>query len=224
MLSNVFLQPSVFTGLAQYVSRRSLQLCGASCHQALDLVFCSAAWRSVDFSQWMPLENHQEPGDLDLFLALKRLPPGALRRLILQSRRISSKALRQLFLTQNQIEELLLDTCHGDDVGLSHAFAFAPRLKHLELLGPSTLLTSLDAATSFVSSVETLVLHLPSLTDLQDGWTSGWVQKGQASKTRIIYIKLYKYNMYDLFFALCYFEGVYSLTYVLSSMFFDFYP
>ena len=106
----MILEPSIFLGFAPYLSHRSLQICAASCRQSFDHAFVSDVWHAVDFSQWRPLEGHIEPGDMDLILALKRVPPGRLRRLVLRSRRISNDGLSTILLMQNQVEELTIDT------------------------------------------------------------------------------------------------------------------
>jgi len=157
MLPTSFLQSSFFEGLGKYLSRKGLQVCGASCRQAMELAYNSSAWRSVDFSQWSPLGGHTEPGDIDLMLALKRLRHGSLRCVLLESSRISHHAFKELLTIQSQIEKLVIRSPPAS----ARAFASAHQLKHLELLGPSTLLCA------EAKRLETLVLHLPSLSDLQ---------------------------------------------------------
>ena len=160
MLPTSFLQSSFFEGLGKYLSRKGLQVCGASCRQAMELAYNSSAWRSVDFSQWSPLGGHTEPGDIDLMLALKRLRHGSLRCVLLESSRISHHAFKELLTIQSQIEKLVIRSPPAS----ARAFASAHQLKHLELLGPSTLLCA------EAKRLETLVLHLPSLSDLQVSW------------------------------------------------------
>eukprot|EP00913_Durusdinium_trenchii_P025986 g24383.t1 len=123
----------------------------------MELAYNSSAWRSVDFSQWSPLGGHTEPGDIDLMLALKRLRHGSLRCVLLESSRISHHAFKELLTIQSQIEKLVIRSPPAS----ARAFASAHQLKHLELLGPSTLLCA------EAKRLETLVLHLPSLSDLQ---------------------------------------------------------
>ena len=225
----MILEPSVFLGFAPYLGHRSLQICAASCRQSFDHAYVSDVWHAVDFSQWRPLEGHIEPGDMDLIFALKRVPPGRLRRLVLRSRRISNDGFSAILLMQNQVEELVIDTnlthlgggflkcwtrnsssclvllccvlilivqkpCKNHAktmVKRDHlwpypfqkppgsascsclsgdALALAPSLRRLELLGlPLSALAMSDGMDGRVS-LETLVLQLPTLQDLQDTW------------------------------------------------------
>lgn len=172
-MSSVFLEPAVFLALAPYLSRRCLQLCGQSCRQSFDLAYASDIWQVIDFSQWQPLEGHVEPGDADLILALKRVPMGRLRRLVLQSGRISNEGLQKILMMQSQLEELLIGQLH-----LGHDSFFTvdllPKLRRLELLGsngtPGTMGNGevKELGMQIASkNLETLVLHLPTLRDLQ---------------------------------------------------------
>ena len=217
----MILEPSVFLGFAPYLGHRSLQICAASCRQSFDHAYVSDVWHTVDFSQWRPLEGHIEPGDMDLIFALKRVPPGRLRRLVLRSRRISNDGFSAILLMQNQVEELVIDTnlthlgggflkcwtrnsssclvllccvlilmvepCknHGEKGPYpfqkppgsascsclsGDALALAPSLRRLELLGlPLSALAMSDRMDGRVS-LETLVLQLPTLQDLQATW------------------------------------------------------
>lgn len=169
----MILEPSVFLGFAPYLGHRSLQICAASCRQSFDHAYVSDVWQAVDFSQWRPLEGHIEPGDMDLIFALKRVPPGRLRRLVLRSRRISNDGFSAILLMQNQVEELVIDTnlTHLGSASCSclsgDALALAPSLRRLELLGlPLSALAMSDGMDGRVS-LETLVLQLPTLQDLQ---------------------------------------------------------
>lgn len=183
-MSSVFLEPAVFLALAPYLSRRCLQVCGQSCRQSFDLAYASDVWQVIDFSQWQPMEGHVEPGDADLILALKRVPMGRVRRLVLQSGRISNEGLQKILMMQSQLEELLIGHLHlGHDSAVD-----LPKLRRLELLptGPGTIPMARMARMGEVKelgmqiakNLETLVLHLPTLRDLQDfDWFEliGWL-------------------------------------------------
>lgn len=176
----VVLEPTVFQGFAAHLSRRCLQVCAASCRQSLDQAFASDVWQAVDLAHWRPLDGHVEPGDFDLMLALKRVPSGRLRSLVLQSRRISNDGLRKILMMQSQLEELVIEVTHlgghcascltGDALVSS-----TPRLRRLEVLGVAIRAISRREApgegsrsdSDGTASLETLVLRLPTLRDLE---------------------------------------------------------
>lgn len=162
----MILEPSVFLGFAPYLSHRSLQICAASCRQSFDHAYLSDVWHAVDFSQWRPLEGHIEPGDMDLILALKRVAPGRVRRLVLRSRRISNDGLSTILMMQNQVEELVIDTnlTHlGASCSCLSGALEAPSLRRLDLLGVPLSAMALGGGVS----LESLVLQLPTVQDLQ---------------------------------------------------------
>eukprot|EP00435_Cladocopium_sp_Y103_P059260 s1269_g21.t1 len=108
---------------------------------------------------------------MDLMLALKRVPPGRLRRLVLRSRRISNNGLRTILLMQNQVEELVIDTnlAHLGSASCircltGDALALAPRLRRLELQGVPLSALAMDIGRP---SLETLVLQIPTVQDLE---------------------------------------------------------
>ena len=117
-----------------------------------------------------------EPGDADLILALKRVPMSRVRRLVLQSGRISNEGLQKILMMQSQLEELLIGQVHlGHDSGFT--VDLLPKLRRLELLGsgitPGTSREVKELGMQIASkNLETLVLHLPTLRDLQAliGW------------------------------------------------------
>lgn len=187
----VVLEPTVFQGFAVHLSRRCLQVCAASCRQSLDQAFASDAWQAVDLAHWRPLDGHVEPGDLDLMLSLKRVPSGRLRSLVLQSRRISNDGLRKILTMQSQLEELVIEVTNtlGGDCGLTGdaLVSSTPRLRRLEVLGVPSAIRAIspreapgDGGTSRsdgTPSLETLVLHLPTLRDLQAALSSFFCEK-----------------------------------------------
>ena len=194
-MSSVFLEPAVFLALAPYLSRRCLQVCGQSCRQSFDLAYASDVWQVIDFSQWQPLEGHVEPGDADLILALKRVPMGRVRRLVLQSGRISNEGLQKILMMQSQLEELLIGHLHlGHDSAVD-----LPKLRRLELLPtgspgmiPMARMARMgevkELGMQIAKNLETLVLHLPTLRDLQAfDWFRliGWLFKGYLCKGNI---------------------------------------
>eukprot|EP00438_Fugacium_kawagutii_P002022 Skav214234 [mRNA] locus=scaffold1133:90679:92782:+ [translate_table: standard] len=170
----VVLEPTVFQGFAAHLSRRCLQVCAASCRQSLDQAFASDVWQAVDLAHWRPLDGHVEPGDLDLMLALKRVPSGRLRSLVLQSRRISNDGLRKILMMQSQLEELVMEvtkTHLGGDCALTGdvLVSSTPKLRRLEVLGVAMTSPSEGPGGSRdrTPSLESLVLHLPTLRDLE---------------------------------------------------------
>lgn len=114
-----------------------------------------------------------EPGDADLILALKRVPMGRVRRLVLQTGRISNEGLQKVLMMQSQLEELLIGQLH-----LGHSAVDLPKLRRLEVL-PATGSPGIPIRTmarmgevkelgmQIAKNLETLVLHLPTLRDLQ---------------------------------------------------------
>ena len=165
MLVPVILEPSVFLSFAPYLNRRSLHICATSCRQSLDHAYASDVWQAVDLSQWQPLDGQVDALDTDLWLALKRVPCGRLRRLQL-SPFISNEGLKKILMMQKNLEELVI---HGPTVEVFFrstvsclSGSLLPQLRRLELAVP------LKLETHEMPSLEMLVLHLPALRDLQD--------------------------------------------------------
>eukprot|EP00933_Yihiella_yeosuensis_P064918 TRINITY_DN68472_c0_g1_i1.p1 TRINITY_DN68472_c0_g1~~TRINITY_DN68472_c0_g1_i1.p1 ORF type:complete len:338 (+),score=41.29 TRINITY_DN68472_c0_g1_i1:53-1066(+) len=103
--------PQLLSEVSSFLTKNTLQVFATSSQRTLKDVYQASktAWSSVDMAYWRPFDDEADPSDRDLLAALKRIQPGYLRRLRLQTNRCSDGGVADALKYQIGLEELSLD-------------------------------------------------------------------------------------------------------------------